>query len=440
MAIAASRRRFEKQMKTSPRFLLVYPSCNVDVNPTLAYLLESLSQRGVQVDVLLEEAGDFPEPSAFGTGVRQIPVPSAHLSLKGVSASGLPQRIIRKALHPRAHANYRVVSDLAFAPYRRIGRYDAILGVDPSGLATAHRLNRVFRRPLVYLSFEIMFRSEVSLELERVIKAVELEACREVELALIQDHERAEHLELETGVPRKRMVQVPVAPPPQPVLRSDYLRRQLGIPEGRRIVFYFGSVGPWTSRDDFAEMVADWPERYCLVIHSSSRIPTRMSPYLAQLVRQGRVYLSTEPVGRKALTSMVASADIGLAPYKPVADSWVTGQNTYHLGLSSGKVAFYAMCGLPVLARSLPVFDREFARYGCGRVFRRIVETGPLLEEIDRDYATFSREARRFYEERLSPVEGMQRFCDALLAVAESGSARLPAPRAGFLRHPQTAG
>lgn len=115
------------------------------------------------------------------------------------------------------------------------------------------------------------------------------------------------------------------------------------------------------------------------------------------------------------MASLVASADFGLAPYKPVPDHWMTSDNLYHLGFASGKVSFYAMCGLPILARPLPVFEREFSNYKCGKVYRRVAETGQMLEEMDRDYAHYSAEAQRFYQKRLNPAEGMQKFCNNLM-------------------------
>ena len=400
-----------------PRLLVVYPSCNIDVNPTMAYLLESLAERGTPVDVLLEEPSDFSPPASFGSTVRTLYRPTGHISLPGTSVRGIPRRLAGKFVRPSLYRSYRVRNDLSLLPYWSARNYSAIMGVDPVGIATANRLARVYKRPLVYLSFELMFNDELVSSDERALRQAERQAMENTVLALIQDEERAELLEREVGLPRERMSLVPVAPPPGQVPRTDFLRKRFGISADRRIVFYFGSVGAWTSRDELPEMVADWNERYCLVVHSSSRIAVRQSPEIRELVRQGRIFFSTEPVGRAELTEMVASADFGLAPYRAVADAWQFGGNVHHMGLSSAKVAYYTMCGLPVLARALPVYDREFRRYDCGRTYRRAHQSGPLLEELDRNYEHHSRESRRFYAERLSPVRPMAEFCDRLLAL-----------------------
>ena len=122
------------------------------------------------------------------------------------------------------------------------------------------------------------------------------------------------------------------------------------------------------------------------------------------------------------MCSLVSSADIGLAPYKPVPEDLWTGENIHHLGFASGKISYYALCGLPILARSLPVFEREFSNFKCGKIYRRLSETGKLLEELTRDYDDYSKESRRFYDERLNPVDGMEKFCDRLMDLASTGA------------------
>jgi hypothetical protein len=74
-----------------------------------------------------------------------------------------------------------------------------------------------------------------------------------------------------------------------------------------------------------------------------------------------------------------------------------------------------------MLARPLPVFEREFSRYACGKIYRRLSETGNLLEEMSRDYDNYSLESKRFYDERLNPVDGMNKFCDRLMELARGG-------------------
>lgn len=402
-----------------PRILIIYPYPHIDTNPTMTFFLESLAKRRVQVDVLLENGGGLPSPEPTGNGIYLEYLPSNFFS-GWTSLKGLPKRITLKLLRPRRYSDYSLgIDPVVFALKAR--RYSAIVGVDPTGISLADGLNRWAKKPLVYISFEVLFAEEVTSSDERALKHTERAACERTSLVLIQDEERAEVFCREMSFPRDKMVLVPVAPRPQEVVKSDYLRKTLGIPPDKRIVLYCGNLRAWASRDELAEMVSYWPEKYCLVIHTLSNIDSsRIARYLDRLTETGKIYISSQLVAGKDMASLVASADFGLAPYKPVPDHWMTSDNLYYLGFASGKVSFYAMCGLPILARSLPVFDREFSRYECGKVYRRLAETGQMLEEMDRSYTHYSEGARRFYQERLNPVEGMDRFCNKLLDVARS--------------------
>ena len=402
-----------------PRILIIYPYPNIDTNPTMTFLLQSLAERKVGVDVLLKEGEGFLSPEPFGETIHLEFLPSAFFfNTHWASLRRLPRRIALKLFCPGLYSDYSVRFDLALFGMLKARRYSAIVGVDPLGITLADSINRWAKRPLVYISFEIMFADEVASGAQETLKRMEQAACGRTSLVLIQDPERTEVFCRETSFPRAKIVMVPLAPPPQAVIKTDYLRKTLGIPKDRRIVLHCGTIAAWASRDELAEMVSYWKDDYCLVIHNRSKINGAMARYLKRLTETKKIYVSTQPVTRKDMTTLVASADFGLAPYKPVPDSWYDGDNLYHLGFASGKVSYYAMCGLPILARSLPVFDREFSKYKCGRVYRRMSETDEMLQEMDRNYAQYSEEARRFYRERLNPVQGMDRFCNQLVALA----------------------
>src|SRR4030095_9174283 len=154
-----------------------------------------------------------------------------------------------------------------------------------------------------------------------------------------------------------RVFTVPVAPPPQPIGKSDFLRKTLKIPPEKRIVLYCGNLQSWASRDELAELVSYWPEEYCLVIHNLSNVQRTLQRFLDRFTETGKIFISAEPVGRKEMGALVSSADFGLAPYKPVPGDLWTGKHPYHLGLASGKISYYALSGLPILARPLPVLS-----------------------------------------------------------------------------------
>ncbi|HEV8438046.1 MAG TPA: hypothetical protein VGT40_08130 [Methylomirabilota bacterium] len=381
----------------------------------MAVLLESLASRGVHVDVLFKRDRALTQPASFGDTIHLEPLPEP-----------FSQPLLRRALPDRLRRFFvrhgrRVVSGAAERTL--IGRlgdsgYSLLVGVDPFGITLANRLKERTSAPLAYISFEILFEDELGTSAERALFEMERAACRRTSLVLLPDEERARLFCRERAVSRQQVVIAPVAPAPQRVPRSDDLRGMFGLPASARIVLYCGALERWACSDELGDMVAHWPDRFRLVIHRPPIGNGQMAAVLKRLGKLERVHVSAEPVSRKDLPRLVASADFGLALYKPVPGEWWTGKNIYHLGLSSGKVALYAMCGLPILARSLPVFEREFARYACGEVYREVERTGELLSRMDGRYADYREGALRFYRERLDPVDGINRFCDGLMRLA----------------------
>ncbi len=422
--VNACREDREAMKTSSPPLLLVYPSCGLDTNPTLSLLLDILAARGVDVDVLLYEGEGFRAPEPYGNTIHLRPLPGEwFFDYQWASLRSMPLRVLGKLLFPWRSSGYTIRRDLGLFKLLRARRYGAILGADPYGLILADMLNQRARRPLVYLSFELMFMEEVLGTEDEYLKYLELAACERAALVLTQDEERGEVLRRENALPAEKLAFVPTAPPPGAAEPSNRLRTLLGISAEKRIVLYCGHLDAWSGRDELEELVSYWPDEYCLALHLAARPPAMLARHLKRLTGTGKIFVSDEPVARADLPGLVASAHFGLAPYKPVPDRWWCGTNLRHLGLSSGKVGHYALGGLPILARALPVFEREFARYDCGRVYRRLAETGGLLRQMDADWARHRKEARRFYAERLDPRQGMDRFCDRLLHLAAGAPA-----------------
>ena len=392
-----------KMSKDCASFLIIYPYPHLDSNPTMALLLETLAMRGGKVDVLSPQGSAFLSPKGMGDNVNFLSKPSRYFSVNHAS-------------------NVRTIEQsFLHLPGMLLARkYSAILGVDPAGLILADRLNRWARRHLVYISFELFFNDEVATPAEEHVKKAELAACKKVSLVLIQDEERAGVLAKENSIPGNSMELVPNSPAPQIPIQSDYLRKELNIPSEKRIVLYCGWLSSWSNRDEIEDMVSYWPEEYVLVIHMQSIPDRRMMLYLQHLKKTNKVFFSNKPLPRNEMVSMVSSADFGIAPYKPTPTDWTSGQNIFHMGFSSGKVAYYAMCGLPIIASSLPVYQREFANYNCGCVYKRIGDIGDLLIELDKNYEIHSIAARKFYKERLNPIASINRFCDRLIRLGDS--------------------
>ena len=412
-------------MPKDHRILIIHPHPDIDSSLTLAFLLELLAERKMEVDVLQAYGGGFLSPTPFGDTIhlQSLPV-SFFFSPYFYYQRSFPERLLHrtflKLLHPRRPFDYPLKFDPFVFGLLYVRRYSVIVGVDPFGIALADLVNKWAKRPLVYISFEMLFADELVSEHELELRKLERAACERTSLVLIPDDERADLFCRELSFDRHKIITVPIAPPLPELGKSNYLRESLGIPSHKRIVLFCGNLDEWSSRDQLAEMVSYWPEKYCLVIHLPSKVNKRLARYLKRLSETGRIYISSHPLPRENMTQLIASADFGLAPYLPGPSNWWTGDNLYYLGFSSNKVSSFAACGLPMLVRSLPVFEREFSKYQCGKIYQRIADTGQMLAEMDQNYAHYSSEAYRLYQERLNPVQGMCEFCDHLARLAET--------------------
>lgn len=398
---------------TEKKILIIYPSFlpNFDANISLCLIIQEMVKRGASVDVCIR--GDSYASVQRSGALRLFLLPGRFFD---------PMR----ACTP-LHAVYRVLwGGDSFSKetylFSRFSAHDysCIVGVDPAGISVAHMLNRFAAKPLVYVSYELLFEDEIDDKELPVIdlKKKEIEACKHVTLALLQDEERADAFSRENGFARDKIALCPVSPPSRQISRSRVLKEKFKIAADKKIVLFLGATGPWASTLELPEMVSYWPENYCLFVHTFYPCGKQFQSYFSKSIKEEKIYIAHDFIPEEDLYALISSADYGLAPYRPVPHHWTTYKNLYYLGFSSGKVANYALCGLPILARSLPVFEREFAQFKCGKTYTRIAETGELLSEMGKDYASYSEGARRFYRERLDPSDGVRHFCDELMKLA----------------------
>ena len=272
---------------------------------------------------------------------------------------------------------------------------------------------------MVYASFELLFEKEAESEHEMELKTREREAAARCNLFLVQDEKRRDLFCAENNVDVERCELVPVSPTDTYHKRTNYLRERLGIAETKTIVLYHGSLYDWSCAHEFEELVSYWSDNYCLVIHSRDRPGKRMREFMNEVSAKGSIYCTTEPLLPSELPLLTASADIGLATYRVCPDHWYTGDNFRYLGLSSGKIAYYAMCGLPVLARHHPSTSELLERYGFGLSYRRLADSASLLGRITEARDAMSKASRAFYEQRLDPAKPIEKFCERLLRLVD---------------------
>jgi hypothetical protein len=283
------------------------------------------------------------------------------------------------------------------------GAYDLIIGVDSLGIIRASTYAKRFNLPLVYLSFEIFFRDELSTQKEIEEKDRETAASRSADLVIIQDTRRGKLLSAENNLSLNKFEYLPVSPDGfRYDGESDYLRRRFNISEERTIVLQSGSLAEWTCAGELIESVAKWPEGFILVIHIPNE-SKQSEPYVQAIRREElpNVFLTTGALPTEEYEKMVDSADIGLVLYKPVPSSRYVQKNIEHIGLASGKFSFYMKYGIPVISFAQKEYDRLLRNYAFGENIDAFDDMPQALRRVRSHYDHHRREACRFFSEKL---------------------------------------
>lgn len=391
--------------------VIVFPWEHWDSHPTMHQLGQELLRSFGRLliispdgfKVIQREAANDP-PTARKTGkLRALAI----LAWQRLPATGLRGRLVRWGAW-------------LFRPFVR-PRYAAVLGVDPLGLVFAAELSRAWNLPLAYASFEILFRNELSARWEEQLKQAELDAADLVRLALVQDPLRGRILCEENNLTADRLVFVPVAPRPAAAAGKDMLRGKLGLSSSQRILLMAGSLDAFCSRDLLVSMADLLPENFQLVIHARATSGARRGLFLDQLARHPRISVSRDFLPLEDLHELYASADYALVSYSPNPEGWTTYQNIFNIGAASGKAAYAAMCGLPLITSDLPTYREVFKTYRCGAVYETLQDIPGILSALETDYGHHAGEARRYYDQQLDPREGLRNFRTALVKVCGLG-------------------
>lgn len=369
------------------RIALFEPHQDIATNPTLMYLLEALTQAGARVDVMMPASGRYPSTDGL---VTRYPFPQSFSLWRGS---------IRTTLRSWWERIQLMQVDRLFS----MGAYDLIFGVNSAGIINGYEYAKRFRVPLVYFSFEIFFRDEISSDGDIREKETECLASRFADLVIIQDKLRAELLAAENGLSREKFVYLPVSPADYPrVQESDYCRKRFSISGSQTIVLHSGSFRKWTYAEELLENVKSWPKDFILVVHTRYR-PKQSDKYI-KMIQESKllsVVLSTEPLPADEYEQLVASADIGLVLYKTMPPSRYLQKNVQTIGLSSGKFSYYMKYGIPVISINQSSYEELLTEYNFGENINWFSEMPAALERVRMNYDHHRKESQRLFSERL---------------------------------------
>ena len=369
-------------MKKPGRVAIVYPSSNLDSVPSLCNTAVLLAEHGYWVDIFTCLDDIHVRPTFTDERISVLPAYAA--SLNGQPS---PWRLFRD----------RVCWLLRLLVRHQRKPYVCIIGVDPLGLVRARIIARWVKAPLAYYSLELLLSYELVTEYEQQLKVQERALSQEAAFVIIQDEERAALLARDNQLSPARIICVPNAPLGSASRhRSNYLREKFDISLDTKIILHTGSVGAWACTHQLMRSTHDWPDDWVLVCHTRYRAIGLDRDYittLQDLAKPGRVFFSTEPISHHEYPQLVQSADVGVAFYCIQPGSTWTQDNILHIGLSSGKLAYYLCAGLPVLVNDVPSLRRLVSTYHCGEATVDPAATSAAIECILADYETYSQNA-----------------------------------------------
>jgi hypothetical protein len=355
--------------------------------PTLHCLYEELRDSNAELDVYIDY--DFDELKAY-SHVTRLPFP-IYPSLWSGDLTATLRNWCSYAKHHRRLAQFRS------------RRHDLVLAVNPSGVVAAYQHWKRTGTPYAYLSFEMIFRDELKTPQLRAWKDAEARASRHAGLIIIQDRWRAQLMAKENGVPPESMVLLPVAPRGGGKLeRTDYLRQRLGLSAGQKIVLQPGSFQSFTQAAEILESLPDWPDDLVFVLNCHYK-PGDDDNYINALQKttRGKVKILNHRLPTNEYEQMLRSADVGLALYKATYSSPYFGKNIACLGYSSGKIAYFAKYGIPIICGGSSTISECLARYRFGEYADSPRPVPALARKLCSDSERYGAEGRRFFREQL---------------------------------------
>jgi len=398
--------------KLRGRIGIFYPWGNLETLPCLRDAAMLLVNSGYTVEFYTLHEDDFPLPDFRQ---ERITVITDHPGVFTQAGVKLPRWTFGRGGRPYSWFITKCCRPLwrQFFFERELCRrhaalpYKCFIGMDPEGLIDAAPLAKRLGIPFIFWSLELRFAEDSLTKRQRTLKTQEIQISRQADIVIIQDKWRAKAIIEENGFNPAKIMLVPNSPIGKARRApGNYIREQLGIPPNRKIVLCAGTIRWWAMSQEIVEAANSWPENYILVMHSRQRSYTYGSEYVKKIVEMAdpqHVIVTFHPTSSEEYRSLVDSADIGLALYNPFLpmSSAKPDRNLEFMGFSSGKLAAYLHCGLPVIVNQSTGPKELINEYHCGICVTQLSEISNALGTILKHYDEYSANACRCFNERL---------------------------------------
>ena len=350
--------------RRNKHILIIHTDGNTFNNPSLKSIIDLLLDNNFKIDLRYPKSN---APMPLQEGVRFIPFGKLVKFLKNI----IFNRILLSLF-------MQLSVLIEYVLYYK--KYDLIVGVDRQGLIEANILNKLFKIPFIYMSFEIFFEKETSSK----FKYIEKISSKNISRWIVQDEVRAQKLKEENSLYDDKKFILPLASAGKGNISDTRLRDRLGIPKDKNVAIVIGSIAsPWSMTRQVVKSVFDWPENWVLILHErygrTRQYLEREFPDLEKVISE-KIFISESATEMVDDMSMVLSGvDVGFAFYKPNYSGPYTGDNLKYLGFASGKISTYLRYGIPVIVNEIGLFAEEVRKHNLGVV---VVEPDKISDEL----------------------------------------------------------
>ncbi|MEI7827919.1 MAG: hypothetical protein WCI87_09040 [Euryarchaeota archaeon] len=280
--------------------------------------------------------------------------------------------------------------------------YTCLLGFGQNGLVAATmvalKCSPMRRPPVIYFSMELLPPTTAYSPSLSAVKSLERICSQLCYFVVIQDEARGRRFIEATGVPKEKLVYVPISGLRKAYRgRDNYFRELFDIKPEKKILLHAGVFLREMMCLEIAQAALNWGDDLVLILHSPVSAPVSEGgrDYLEKLKRTAdsdKVYLSLNPVEWQQVPQMISSADIGLLFYDSNAPTF------HEIGRSSNKLVQYLQAGLPLIASDLPSLKRVMQDCRCGETTNHPNGIEGAARKILSDYAAYRDRAFDCYE------------------------------------------
>jgi len=285
--------------------------------------------------------------------------------------------------------------------------YRCFIGVEREGLIWAGLLAETYKCPFIYYSLELYAEDNPVFYRVYHLRAAERRYHQLSVATIIQDRLRASALLKSNGVEHANLLYYPVSVGGGVVReKSRFLQNKFNIGDDKKILLYFGSIHASRCVTEIVALAGHLDDDAILVVHGWG--PTKYLDYLQSIADKSKVTFSLGFLAEDEITEMVSSAHIGIALYE------TTNANDRLVAFSSSKIAYYAQCGVPLIAFDTESFRDLMGHYVCGELINTVGEIPGKVRRILENYIAYRDQAHAAYERFYSLDGNVSRLISGL--------------------------